>query len=101
MKKSIFTVALLVFVSLAATAQSTENKDNGRGKPRNDGGERSSSVPNNHGQEVSQQKKGEAAVRKEEKSNAKKEEKVSPKKDSKPRKEGAPKNSDVPAEKAN
>ncbi len=114
MKKSIFTVALLVFVSLAANAQTLEKGGNGNGRSKQDGGEKVSSMPDNHGQQVSKEKKAESTAKKEEKAdakNTKKEEKVKSKKDDKakptkeeksnPKKETAPKNSEVPAEKAN
>jgi len=114
MKKSIFTVALLVFVSLVTKAQTTEKGGNGNGKSKNDGAEKVSSMPENRGQQVSKEKKAEADVRKEEKAdakNAKKESKVKSKKDNKtkptkeeksdPKKETTPNNSEVPVEKAN
>ncbi len=77
MKKSIFTIAALVLMNLAANAQSTEQ--GGHGRVSGDGGEKSSSMPANQGKQVSTERKVESATRKEEEVKPKKQEKVIPK----------------------
>jgi hypothetical protein len=78
MKKSIFTIAALVLMNLAANAQSMEQ--GGHGRISGDGGEKSSSMPDNQGKQVATDIKVESATRKEEEVKPKKEEKALPKK---------------------
>lgn len=78
MKKSIFTIAALVLMNLAANAQSTEQV--GHGRVSGDGGEKSTSMPDNQGKQVSTERKVESAARKEEEGKPKKQEKAIPKK---------------------